>query len=502
MCSIENMKVFRRNDPAPLRQQSSLMSLLLADQHDQHAAPASPGHTQPHEGVLRLQTPPAASCSPEVSARPQTASYFSFDADDQGEQCGSGQYATRRRATEESAGMGSLYGQVHGNEGEADWPDRARTAPPSHAAGSSARLGLTPPQLDRHEWQPSQFEQHQQQQLEQLEQEQEDLWQQQQEQQWMLDQKRRRIQQQQQQHLQRHQVAPPASIHGHTSRFEHLTNRSSSSHAAGKPSRRGELSYGLGGRALVAPCNAATDSTQVSAVLHDVTASLRPRDEPPQPRCSPSGKVQENKAPPDMQRYEQALERQLSTPYAGARSTRRSRECTNPLVDPASYWSDAPMTTTSRAAFALAHAAPQPQPQPPPPPPPHESLPPPQQPSPLQSQQPPPSAGETKRTSFGHAFVHPSGRTFVRAGQMAEAAGAVRQSTHRFVGAHTSAPFGVTPVDTDVGRMSYRTSSEAGHGEMSWNDAAPASLAGRIAQRRLRSHLQGEGMASALSITG
>ena len=404
--------------------------------------------------------------------------------------------------------MGSLYGQVHGNEGEADWPDRARTAPPSHAAGSSARLGLTPPQLDRHEWQPSQFEQQQQQQqqqLEQLEQEQEDLWQQQQEQQWMLDQKRRRVQQQWRRAAAA--TAPPASIHGHTSRFEAVAH-AAVAHAAGKPSHRGELSYGaplskgLGGRALVAPCKAATDSAQVSAVLHDVTASLCPRDEPPQPRCFPSGTVQENKAPPDMQRYEQALARQLSTPYAGARSTRRSRECTNPLVDPASYSSDAPMTTTSRAAFTLAHAAPQPQPPPPPPPPPHESLLPPQQPSPLQPQQPPPSAGETKRTSFGHAFVHPSGRTFVRAGQMAEAAGAVRQSSHRFAGAHTSAPFGVTPADTDLGRMSYRTSSEAGHGEMSWNGAAPASLAGRIAQRRLRSHLQGEGMASALSTTG
>ena len=165
------------------------------------------------------------------------------------------------------------------------------------------------------------------------------------------------------------------------------------------------------------------------------------------------------------------------------------------------------MTTTSRAAFSPAHAAPPPQQQQPPPPPPP---PPPQQQQQQQSRQqpqqqspqpPPLSAGETKRTSFGHAFVQPGGRTFVRAGQMAEAAGAVSQSSHTFAGAHTSAPFGVTPVDTDSGRMSYRTSSEAGHGDMSWNEAGPASLAGRIAQRRLRSR-QGEGVASILSISG
>ena len=88
----------------------------------------------------------------------------------------------------------------------------------------------------------------------------------------------------------------------------------------------------------------------------------------------------------------------------------------------------------------------------------------------------------------------------MRAGQMAEAEGAVSQSSHTFAGAHTSAPFGVTPVDTDSGRMSYRTSSGAGHGDVSWNDAAPASLAGRIAQRRLRGR-QGEGVASARPIS-
>ena len=533
---------------------------------DQHAAPATPGHSRPHEGVLRL---PTASSSGVGARLPQMASHFSFDADDQGEQRGSNEYATRRRAAEESASMESiLYGRVNDGGGqrcpwspprtnhpEADWPDRAKTAP-SRAAGSTARPGLSPPRLGRQEWQPSQppqwqpqqqqqqqpqqqpqwqqqqpqqqqpqqqLEQQQQEQVEQLEQEQEDLWQQQQEQQWVLDQKRRRMQQQHQQHQhqqqqhhhhhqpqqhhpQQHQQQQHASPERRRPRRQAedlLTTRSSSSQAAGKASRRGELSFGLGGRAWVAPCQAPTDSAQVSAVLHDVTASLRPldepSDEPPQPRCCYPSEVveavetvQESKVPPTMQRYEQVRRHPSyeSTPYAGAGSTRCSRECTNPLVDPASYFlRGTPMTTTSRAAFTPAHAAPPPQQQQPP-----QQL--------SQQPQPPPlSAGETTRTSFGHAFVHPGGRTFVRAGQMAEAAGAVSQSSHTFAGAHASAPFGVTPVDTHSGRMSYRTSAEAGHGDpMSWNDAPPASLAGRIAQRRLRSR-QGEGVASALSIT-
>ena len=138
---------------------------------------------------------------------------------------------------------------------------------------------------------------------------------------------------------------------------------------------------------------------------------------------------------------------------------RRHGAGTNPIVDPAAAARAAPVASTAQACNAAVREA-----------------------LAQEQQQGGMPAGKTKRTSFGTAVVRPDGQVFVRAGQVAEASGAASQLGNCHAGAHVSAPFGVTPETG--GTMSYATTASASHGADHWNDTA--SMAGRIAQRRLQ----------------
>ena len=293
-------------------------------------------------------------------------------------------------------------------------------------------------------------------------QQQQQLRQQQQQQQQQL----RRQQQQQQQppppQPPQRDPSPRFARPSRTSRSD-ATSRSTNSQPAGKPTHRGE-------RALGRP----RAQTPVQLDSAGVAGALR--DPPPGSGPTPSPEVEQARARArarhgefveptmDLQRYAEARTRHQSTPYAGT-CTRCDGDGRNPLVDPATAARSPPMTTTSQAAHAAAQeAAAREEP-------------------PL----PPNSAGggRTKRTSFGEAFVRSDGHTFVRAGQLAEAVGSTSQAASRHAGAHMSAPYGVTPANTNAGRMSYSTTTAAGHGEQHWDGAAD-SMAGRIAKRRLQ----------------
>jgi hypothetical protein len=242
---------------------------------------------------------------------------------------------------------------------------------------------------------------------------------------------------------------PPTLAHGRPTGRSDSTSRSHASQAAGKPTHRGEL----GGTRLRVQLRPHVDSGQVACALQD-----------PSPDLGSVMPGQNGRLPQGTCRLQQqgaaagVVPPADRTPYAAACA--RHCDATNPIVDPEYAASlSGPVTSTSRASYTAGRDD-------------------------RQLWARPPAAGTKRRTSCGEDRLRPSGQTFVRAGQLAEAAGAASQGASWLAGVHSSAPYGVTPADTEAGRLSYRTSSSAGHGDPHCNESA--SLAGRIAQRRLQ----------------